>query len=220
MAPAKNITIKNHKADISIEEPPRIRFYRNRRFFRSCLMSIPILCFTGDMFVFTMTHIFATLFWDWWLFNVRGFKESETVPESYFKLFNITPKEMNTYASFIVNVRRIAIILGGIAYWIVFSSSQNQFFQEISLPLTYGLSTFLILAIAELLGKIKYPYPIGDSYHDTPHDLPGGSLYNAASDNLINNRFALSKQTRQVEYTTIKIPNQFSNHSTSSFPPW
>jgi hypothetical protein len=180
----------NTSAETPLEEVPKIKvkFYRNRRICRAALMSFGIFCASGSLFLFLLSHVMSTLFWDWWFFTHKRYRDSTQAPEAYFKWANVTLQQMDEFNDFMIKLRRIAFVVSG-----MIALTCWMFVEEVgyytAFLFTYVPGVFFTAVIAERMGKIKYPYPRQRKFakHIFPFEVP---FYNAASDSKLANPFA------------------------------
>ena len=188
------MTDKTHAStETPLEEMPKgkVKFYRNKRIVRSILLSLIVLGATGNFFLFVLSHVMLTLFWDWWFFTHKGFKDSTQAPEAYFQWAKVTPEQMNAFNAFMIKLRRIAFPLS-----VMMAGACLLFYPDfgydIAFWLTYTLGVFCSAVIAETLGKIKYPYPFEgtqEKLYNLPYPMSviNSPFFDPSSDNLAIN---------------------------------
>ena len=182
----------NTSAETPLEKAPKVKmkFYRNKRISRTALMSFGILCASGSLFMFLLSHVMLTLFWDWWFFTHKGYKDSCQAPEAYFQWVKVIPQQMDGFNAFMIKLRRIAFTLTStltIGCWFFYEDYVCYtifFFSYIGIVgITY--------TIALLFGKIKYPYLSLNQNQANDWSYPmsviHSPMYNAASDNKLAN---------------------------------
>ena len=185
----------NTSLETPSEEVPKfkVKFYRNRRIYITALMSFCIFVATENFFLFLLSHVMLTMFWDWWLFTYRSYKDSLRAPEAYFQWAKVTTQQMDEFNTFMIKLRRIAFPIS------VFMALTCYFFVEVMGYYTAFLFTYLGIVvipagIAMLLGKIKYPYPPLSKNQENQWSYPmsviHSPMYNAASDNKLANPYS------------------------------
>jgi hypothetical protein len=182
-----------------------IKFYRNKRIFRSFICSFTIAYLTESPFWFVFAHVMATVFWEWWFFSYRNVKESSIIPEWYLEMQGTNREKVDQYVSFMVNLRRITACLSGVVVlFIYFFVSKKIDATTVSFVGTYTIATVLTAIIAEYTKGIKHFYPnfinlgsrsgpltrnvssSGETVWATSSSSVGSSNFNDATTNLSN----------------------------------
>jgi F0F1-type ATP synthase membrane subunit a len=195
------------KTDEQIEyDLGRIKFYRNKRFVRSLLVSGTIAYLTEDLFCIFFSHAVATVFWDWWFFSFWKVKESSVVPEWYLEWKQISRNEVDQYVAFMVKLRRITLSVSCFVTLFCYIFWSNKIGIDLAFAGTYTITTFIPTLIAEVANWIKFPY---SNYSNTVTKCPSSFGENTwvSSSNSSQDSLNMLNPQNTMGYNNLISPN-------------
>src|SRR4051812_33708249 len=70
-----------------------------KRMFRSFMTALAALIVFQTPGATVFCYVMGAIFWDWWLYSYKGYKESDNMPEWYFSFKKMTPYQVTKYSS-------------------------------------------------------------------------------------------------------------------------
>lgn len=188
-----------------------IKFYRNKRIFRSFICSFAIAYLTESPFWFVFAHVMATIFWEGWFFNYWKVKESSVIPEWYLEMQGVSREQVDQYVEFAKNLRRITAGLSCTAvFFYYFFLSKKTVDITVCFLGTYTIMTVVALIIAERMKRIKHFYPnfinLGSQPATKIVSTSGENTWSTASCSA-QDRLSLLNPQNPMGYNNLMSPN-------------
>lgn len=157
----------------------RPRFYRDRRVVLSFLISIPTCYFVG-IFPAIFMHLATGAVLDWWFFEFKKFKESDTASDNWLRKAEMSREQLDSYSDTFLSLRNYTLlaccIAGLCAYGFKFSIGYEGAFCA-AYFITRLLSTFYLS-----WNNIRYPFwgsdnnKAADCYHNGKYQPLGRNM--------------------------------------------